>query len=406
MDFKILLPKEHTYILAVSGGVDSMVLLDYLAKNNYQLVVVHFNHQKRADAHLDHALVESTAQLHKIPYHYIKLSIKTGNFQESARTLRLTHLEKIAEKYQTPYIVTAHHADDLAETILMKLIRGSNLLGYAAMQEKTVLGAFVYLKPLLKYAKHQLLDYAKAHQIAYLEDVSNLEDTYFRNRIRHHIMPILKDENEILAHFSSFSEQAFLASDYIRNQTKSFLKPDLSFSLSLFKDLHDALKMDVISFILESVDAVRSHEKIKTILKQLLSPKPNVAIKLSKDFSLIKAYDSVVLITPNKETDTDVAASLMISHKKDSAPNNWVELCYNELDFPIVLRGRLPGDLLSFPYGRKKLKSYLIEKKIPMTQRKKLLIAVDKKNTILWIPGLYINQTLGESNKIYLSIKE
>lgn len=406
MDFKISLPKEHTYIVAVSGGVDSMVLFDYLLKNNYRLVAVNFNHQKRSDAHLDHELVEKTALNHKIPYHYIKLSIKKGNFQESARELRYAHLEKLAEKYNTPYIITGHHADDLAETILMKLIRGSNLLGYASMQEKTVLGKFVYLKPLLKYSKDQLIEYAKQHQLTYLEDTSNLEDAYLRNRVRHHIMPLLKDENEILNHFQSFSDQAFLASDYMRSQTKAFLESDLSFGLPAFKNLHDALKMDVISFILESVDAVRSHEKIKTILKQLLSPKPNVSIKLSKDFSLVKAYDSVMINTLGKENNIEVAASLMISHKKGSAPDNWVELCYNELDFPIDLRHRLPGDLLSFPYGRKKLKSYLIEKKIPMHERNKLLIAVDQKGTIIWIPHLYINQTLGESNKIYLSIKE
>src|SRR5690554_4768459 len=221
-----------------------MVLFDLFVKHNLNFVVVHFNHQKRAESILDHELVESMCTLHHIPYHYIKLKIKNGNFQEVSRNARYKNLEFIAEQYHTPYIVTAHHLDDLAETILMKLIRGSNLLGYSSMQASTKIENFIYLKPLLNYSKEDIKTYQTKHGLLYLEDHTNLEDTYLRNRIRHHFMPLLKEENDVLTHFKNFSTQSYLASDYIRDQSKAFLNLDLSFNLKDFIKLHDAVKME------------------------------------------------------------------------------------------------------------------------------------------------------------------
>src|SRR5690554_4951409 len=157
MAIKLSLSPTNTYILAVSGGIDSMVLFDLFIKHKYKFVVVHFNHQKRTESLEDHKLIEGLCLLHQIPYHYIKLNIKSGNFQEMSRNARYLHLEEIADTYQTPYIVTAHHLDDLAETILMKLIRGSNLLGYSGMQETTQIDKYTYLKPLLHRTRADIL---------------------------------------------------------------------------------------------------------------------------------------------------------------------------------------------------------------------------------------------------------
>ena len=178
MSIKLNLNPTSTYILAISGGVDSMVLFDLFLKHNYRCVVVHFNHQKRAESLEDHKLIEAQCALHNVPYHYIKLNIQQGNFQEIARNKRYLNLEAIADSYKTPYIVTAHHLDDLAETIIMKLIRGSNLLGYSGMQSATVMGTYTYLKPLLPYSRTSILSYQEKHHIAYLEDHTNLEDHY------------------------------------------------------------------------------------------------------------------------------------------------------------------------------------------------------------------------------------
>ncbi|WP_025724949.1 tRNA lysidine(34) synthetase TilS [Acholeplasma granularum] len=406
MKIKLNLDTSNTYVLAVSGGLDSMVLFDLFLKYKHKIVVVHFNHQKRSESVYDNELIEKLCKNHNVPYHYIKLNIKKGNFQDSARQLRYQFLEDIATLYRTPYIVTAHHLDDLAETIIMKLIRGSNLLGYSGMQKLTKIDEFVYLKPLLDYSKNDLETYKNTFNISFLEDSSNLEDDYLRNRIRHHIIPILKEENNILSHFKNFSNQAYLASDFIRSESLKFLPTNLNFSLQKFLELHLSIQYDVISLILEKVDAKRSNTKIEMILKQLNSTKPNIDITLSNNHHMIKSYDRVYIINISDEFYKDKPNHLMISHNKVGLPKKYIELCYNKLNFPIQIRKRLPGDKLQFKFGTKKLKDFLIDKKIPKKSRDDLDIIVDSNQTVLWIPGIYKNETLGSNNIIYLWIKE
>jgi len=406
MTIKLSLDSTKLYVLAVSGGMDSMVLFDLFIKHEYNFVVVHFNHQKRSESIKDHELIQSICSSHKIPYYYIKLNINEGNFQEISRNKRYEHLEKIASKLHTNYIVTAHHLDDLAETILMRFVRGSNLLGYAAIQPKTVIDGFTYLRPLLDYSKDDIKAYQAKHHVRYLEDHTNLEDAYLRNRIRHHVMPLLKKENDVLSHFKNFSTQSYIASDFIRSHTKSFLSKELSFQLDAFKHLHQAVQMDVISFILEKLNIDKTFVKISTIIEQLNSNKPNIDITLSKNFHMIKAYNDVYIHNINGTNMESMPLRLMISHNKADLSKNSVELCYNKLDFPIHVRKRQKGDKLQFTFGSKKLKDFLIDKKIPLKIRNELNIVVDSSGTILWIPELYLNNTLGNEHKIYISLKE
>lgn len=383
-----------------------MVLFYYLVSNNYDFVAVHFNHQKRLESVLDHELILDQTTKYNVPYHYIKLSIKSGNFQEEARILRHKHLIDIANKYQSKDIITAHHGDDLVETILMKLIRGSNLLGYAGMQKKSVINQMTFHKPLLDYTKEEIYDYAHKHNILFNEDVSNKTNDYFRNRLRNNVIPLIKEENNITLRFNNFSRQAHLASDFIRQETIKFLNNDLSFNLSKYNLLHEAIKNDILSYFFEVSNAEKSFDKITKIIKQLNTVKPNIEINISKDFSIIKSYEIISLVNKQKLMSKNSEIELNISHNKTDFPYNSIELCYNELSFPIKFRYRLPGDQLSFSFGHKKLKSYLIEKKIPKHLRDKLIIVTDSNDTILWIPELYINKTLGDDNSIYLSIKE
>ncbi|MFA5692001.1 MAG: tRNA lysidine(34) synthetase TilS [Acholeplasmataceae bacterium] len=406
MNLKLNLSKKPVYILAISGGVDSMVLLDLFIKNNFKIVVVHFNHQVRDESILDHELIKDITTLHDVCYHYIKLSIKSGNFQAEARKERYNNLIKLSRKYNTNNIVTAHHLDDLAETILIKLIRGSNLLGYSSMRESTLINDINYLKPLLTYPKESLIKYANLNKIKYNLDESNLEDSYLRNRIRHNVMPFIKNERNSLDNFLSFSKQTYLASKYIRTKTLSFLNKKDEFSFSSFNKLDLTIKMDIIAYLLEKINSQRTYQKIETILKQLSSKKPNINITLSKDYKLVKSYD-LIKLEPFINIDFQVSNyNLVISPKKIDKADEFIMICYNKLDFPLNIRTRKPGDKLQFNYGHKSLKKYLIEKKVPLNNRDQLLIVVDQSNTIIWIPNLYINNTLGNKNKLYLTIKE
>ncbi len=383
-----------------------MALLNLFLKNNYNIVVVNFNHQSRKSASLDHELIKSVTSLHDVSYHYIKLSIKSGNFQAEARKERYRHLKELAIKYNTKYIVTSHHLDDLAETILIKLIRGSNLLGYSSMREITNKDDFIYLKPFLTYSKEDIIKYAKENNLKYNEDESNLSDKYLRNRIRHNVMPHLKKENNSLNNFLSFSKQTYLASKYIRKESILFLDNKLEFSLNKFNYLDETIKMDVLSLILERINIPKTYQKLEEIISQLNSNKPNINIKLSNFYYLVKSYDLVSLKKLNN-IDFDISKfNLIISHKKDDMKDDSIILCYNKLDFPLSIRKRKEGDKLAFLYGHKLLKKYLIEKKVPLNNRNKLLLIVDANDNIIAIPNLYINKTLGDKNKLYINIKE
>ena len=144
---------KKTLVVSVSGGLDSMVLLDFLRRMNLNLVVVHFNHQKRANSDKAAEMVKEYTEKYHIPFNYYKLTINSSDFQNRARILRHRHLEEVASRLNTPYIVTAHHLDDLLETVLISLTRGSNILGYAGMRQITEIGNYTYVKPFLYLEK-------------------------------------------------------------------------------------------------------------------------------------------------------------------------------------------------------------------------------------------------------------
>ncbi|MGH7157067.1 MAG: tRNA lysidine(34) synthetase TilS [Candidatus Saccharimonadales bacterium] len=177
------------YVLAVSGGVDSMVLLDLLAKQpDVELVVAHFNHGMRPDAHKDEELVKEQAKQLRLSFEvgYGRLGSRAS--EATARNARYEFLEKIQRKHRADAIITAHHQDDLLETAFLNLLRGTNYRGLVA-----ILSNKEVIRPLLNYPKQVILDYAHKNGLEWREDISNQDDTYLRNHIRHNVLPRLSE---------------------------------------------------------------------------------------------------------------------------------------------------------------------------------------------------------------------
>lgn len=408
LNLSLQLNPNQTYVLAVSGGLDSMVLMDYLYKSNYNLVVVHFDHSVRDASILDKKLIESYVNERNIPFHFFKLTIGKKDFQNQARLLRKKHLEEVANLFSTKNIVTAHHLDDLAETILMKINRGSSLLGYGGMRPSYVSNGFNYLKPFLYQEKNDLLLYAKKHNIHFLEDASNQKDDYLRNRIRHHIIPLFKEENAFLKHIITFHKQTLAAYDFIRKQSFSYLEQyEHTFDIKTFKVLDPAVMTDVILLLFEQCHIPSNFFLINDIVEGLLNDsKPNLFFDLKADFVFIKNYESFLILPKKELTELKPLPQVITSKNLVDFTQEYVEICYNKLDYPLSVRRRKNGDHLAFPFGRKKLKSFLIDKKIPLQERDHLDLICDANDNIIWIPNLYLNQTLGTENKIYLTLQE
>ena len=409
--------KNEVLTLSVSGGVDSMVMLDVMNTFGYKLLVVNFDHQKRSESALDAKLVSDYCKLKNIPFVCEKLNISGTNFQEKASTLRKEKLEKIALNNNSKYIFTAHHADDLLETILMKISRGSNLYGYAGMQKHITSNGFHYIKPLLHISKDEIIEYSKSRNIAYLEDNTNSDDVYTRNRYRHHIIPQMKIENPVvLDKIISFSNQLASAFYAIRKQSSNFLKDAKKVNITEFNNLDLPVKLDCLAIILEMYNIAPTEIQLNKLLSLVENKKPNIAYSINKNYFFVKSYNSFSV--EEKPVKHEIDIKIVFGHKIDindasftffDKPSEFSHecdiICYNKLAFPLRLRSRKDGDILELTYGHKKLKDFLIDKKVPKSKRDNLCLLVDSNDVILWIPNLYANKNIGNENEIYIMME-
>lgn len=179
MNIPLNIPKGK-YVVAVSGGVDSMVLLDILAKNRQlNLIVAHFNHGIRKDSHVDEVLVKKICDNRDLVFVSGQGNLGKDASEEKARDARYAFLSKVLKDHNAKAIITAHHQDDLIETSIINLLRGTNRRGLTALQNKDDI-----LRPLLLYPKVALVEYAKSNHLQWREDSTNKDKKYLRNFVR------------------------------------------------------------------------------------------------------------------------------------------------------------------------------------------------------------------------------
>lgn len=183
----VQIPDPGKYVVAVSGGVDSMVLLDVLRRQpQVDLVVAHYDHGIRADSDEDRRLVQKAAKKYGLIFEYQQGRLGPETSEAAARDKRYDFLRHIQKKYQAKAIITAHHQDDMLETAILNLLRGTGRKGLSSLTSRPGL-----IRPLLNCTKHEIYDYARQNKIPWREDSTNADDKYLRNYIRHQIMPRL-----------------------------------------------------------------------------------------------------------------------------------------------------------------------------------------------------------------------
>ncbi len=192
-----------TYIVAVSGGVDSMSLLHMLqAQSKLKLVVAHFDHGIRTDSQLDRQLVQRQAEAYGLPFIYGEGQLGAGASEAQARQARYNFLHKVRTATNARAIITAHHQDDLLETALLNLLRGTGRRGLSSLRSREPL-----LRPLLEMSKAELQTYARDNQLVWREDSTNQNPVYLRNYVRRHLMPRLgKGRQMLLQHIRILHE--------------------------------------------------------------------------------------------------------------------------------------------------------------------------------------------------------
>lgn len=197
---KLIVP-PGVYVVAVSGGVDSMVLLDLLIKMpGLTLTVAHFDHGVREDSLADRQLVQKVAGDNGLPFVYDNGNLGPGVSEARARTARYNFLHKVRQASLATAIITAHHQDDLLETAIINMLRGTSRRGLTSLKSRDRV-----LRPMLMLSKKDIEDYAKTHHVTWHEDSTNQDEKYLRNYVR----------RQILAKFSAEQRQQLLV--YLNN---------------------------------------------------------------------------------------------------------------------------------------------------------------------------------------------
>lgn len=239
----ITLPNKKI-LLAISGGVDSMVLLDYFIKNHNNFEVAHFDHQIREDSYKDYMLIKQIAQQHNIKLHFQSKNIKSLSNGKSIETVAREHRYNfLNEIYQNGFdlICLAHHKNDAAETLLMNLMRGSSIHGCSSIKEYNN----HYYRPFMSISKNDILNYAKEHSIEWNEDYTNSIEDCDRNKIRHSILPDLETiKPGTLNNFNNFIQHAQKLSNFLIKEANKYIKNN-SISLEDYYNLDEVLQEQI-----------------------------------------------------------------------------------------------------------------------------------------------------------------
>ncbi|MFC1615867.1 tRNA lysidine(34) synthetase TilS [Patescibacteria group bacterium] len=262
------LKKGNSLILGLSGGPDSMFLFHQLI--NFQkntpckIIATHLNHMiRKKQADMDQEYLENIVKKLENPqiiYESKKIDIKKlskknkTSIEEEGTNQRYKFFKQQAKKYQTKYILTAHHANDNLESILMNFVRGTGLVGLSGMQEIQSLNPNLFLlRPLLNFSKNEILNWLKFHKIKYLKDHTNEDTKYRRNFLRHKILPHLLELNPNLAKTASHtSQQIRQTQDYLDKQAQSWIKRNsLNKSITRlnaksFRKTHEILQKNIL----------------------------------------------------------------------------------------------------------------------------------------------------------------
>ncbi len=411
---KSLLKDNDTIVIGLSGGPDSMCLLDIIRSLNKNITIVcaHINHNIRKESFEEQEFIKEYCSKNNLVFEtttFDKKSEEQDYNELELREKRYLYFETVIKKYKVKYLFTAHHGDDLVETVLMRISRGSNLKGYTGFQVEAKKNNYKVIKPLIFMTKEDINEYNKENNIPYVLDKTNDEDNYTRNRYRHNVLPFLKSENEnIHLKYLKFSRELLTYYEYVdkvinKEIEKRFEKNTLD--IEGFDRLDKLIQTKIIEYILDDnyIDNLYlvSDKHVNLILNIINNPKPNIEINLPDNLRITKSYNTLK-ITRNKhskeeynipiteETSLPNGKTIRIVKSTESNSNYYIRLNSKELTLPLYVRTRKEGDkmVVKNMESSKKVKDIFINSKLSKEERDTQPIVVDKYGNIVWLPGI------------------
>lgn len=416
--------KQKKFLLAVSGGVDSMVLADLFLQSKLDFIIAHCNYHLRGDdSNSDEALVKTFCDRNNIDFVSKDFDMpailenQKTNLQNKARQLRYEWFSSLQKQYHIDWIVTAHHQDDAIETMLMNFFKGAGIDGLhgIAMFRDNI------FRPILSFDKPAIYEYAQQHSITWREDVSNRKNDYTRNKIRNKLMPLLQEifpqvKENLSNTLTRLSDAATIYHTSIEHHRKKLIeKRGNDFYIPLLKLKHhqplatilyellkpfqfhsaqlpDALKLmdaDTGKFMISETHRLIHHRDFFIITPLQTLQSDHILIQLedlvsNKIFSLNSADFNLEIQLVNLEKE-----KVKFSLNEEEAIVN-----FDLLSFPLILRRKKTGDYF-YPIGmnnkKKKISRFLTDKKIPLHEKENTWI-LESDRKIVWVVGQRIDE--------------
>jgi tRNA(Ile)-lysidine synthase len=408
--------KDHnkTVVAGISGGPDSMALIHLLLKlreeANIKIICAHVNHNVRQESAKEENDVAAFCKKNNIIFETMKIEeYSSDNFENEARIKRYAFFEALLQKYEASFLVTGHHGDDLIETILMRIVRGSTFKGYAGFSRIVERKTYKILRPFIGITKADIIEYNKKNNISYALDATNETDDHTRNRYRKNILPFLKkEEPNVHDKFLKFSQTILKYNDYMdKEMTKKIgdVFDGKNLNIITFTKLDKIMQERIVNYIMETIyhDDLMLISDVHTslIIKLINSAKPNAYIYLPNNIRVIKSYHSLSF-DENKAGISDYkleltsyinlpnGRSLEIIENSDDNSNFICRLDSSELALPLYVRNKRSSDRMEIKgmLGHKKIKDIFIDEKISLSDRNVWPILVDSNDKIIWLPGL------------------
>ena len=401
--------KDDVVVVACSGGPDSMCLLS-LVNNlkslyNLKVIVAHVNHKVRIESEQEAIMVQEYCNNNGLIFELFEINeYKNTKFTESdARGKRYDFFEKVIKKYGAKLLLTAHHGDDLIETILMRLTRGSNLNGYIGIRMVMENDNYKTIRPLLTTDKKHILKYLEDNNIKYAIDETNNSMEHTRNRYRHIVLPFLKKENaNVHEKYLKFSEELINYDNFVNSYIESKkIIVDNNIVVNMLNDETDFIKRKCLELIIKEIQKVDdfdiSDEQMKELMK--LFEKQNISIDLHNNYKGYNSYGKIFI----KKVSNESLDELVLNDDLDFGKYRF---CYNpkiydntnsciclnseNVTLPLRIRTVKPGDKMAVKNlnGTKKVSDIFINAKVPKYERESYPIVVDSDDKIIWIPNL------------------
>ena len=440
-----LVEKGDRLLIACSGGIDSMGLVHFFKKFEHifeiRLFVAHVDHMLRGETSAkDRQFVEQFCLQHNIPVFSTSIPIpqllreEGGNSQALCRRERYAYFSELMEKEHIHKLVTAHHADDQLESILMALTKAGTISGMKGMYSKREFSDGTIIRPFLTVTKDEIREYLEENGGEFREDASNAKDDYTRNRFRHHIVPLLKKENSnVSSRAVMFAESLqqdddFLSSIALERFPRIVIedgKQAYTLKIPLFQNEPVALQRRIILILLNYLYKSSNFNQSHTIISSILSlcrtvhgsaslnlPNQFVAKRNYEEVKFMKLTDTALETLPNQQvlmgewTQLQNGIRLYIGEASNvvhAKSINFSSYYFNSgtVTTPLSIRTRINGDRISLKgmADQKRLSRLFIDEKIPQEERERWPLLVDAENEVIAVVGLRVSEKLSNHKR-------